>query len=173
MNVCRSIACCRSPSYQGSGKKSCQQQQEAGGRGRKQQQSQQQHGNHSASPPKQPHSGVILEASTVAATVEQQLRGNAGGGGVQIESVSTPSAVILERKPTKDGLTKVRNIATSSISGEETVSSFHFTHFKLQLLLFIYIMEVKVRNIIQTEIKLNTVIMNKAKMCIIKITNSL
>lgn len=136
--MCRSIACCRSPSYQVSGKKSCQQQQEAGGKGRKQQQ---QHGNHSTSPPQQPHSGVILEASTVAATVQQQLRGNAGGGGVQIESVSTPSAVILERKPTKDGLTKVRNIATSSISGEEMASSLHITHFKVQLLLFIYITE--------------------------------
>ncbi|KAJ9600281.1 hypothetical protein L9F63_009418, partial [Diploptera punctata] len=65
---------------------------------------QQQHGNHSTSP-QQPHSGVILEASTVAATVQQQLRGNNG-------------AITIERKPTKDGLTKVRNVATSSISAD-------------------------------------------------------
>ena len=114
MNVCRSIACCRSPSYQASGKKSSQQQQEAEGKGKKQQQ---QHGNHSTSPPQQPHSGVILEASTVTATVQQQYRGNSGASGVQAEGVSTPSAVVLERKPTKDGLSKVRNVATSSISG--------------------------------------------------------
>jgi hypothetical protein len=115
-----------------SGKKSYQQQQEAGGKGKKQQQGQQQqqHGNHSTSPPQQPHSGVILEASTVAATVQQQLRGNIGGGGVQIESVSTPSAVLLERKPTKDGLTKVSYIATSSISGENT--SYSFTYYTFQ-----------------------------------------
>jgi hypothetical protein len=116
MNMCRSIACCRSPSYQASGKKSSQ-QQEADGKGKKQQE--QQHGNHSTSPPQQPHSGVILEASTVTATVQQQLRGNSGASGIQVEGVSTPSAVILERKPTKDGLSKVRNVATSSISGEE------------------------------------------------------
>ena len=107
----RSVACCRSPSYQVSGKKSSQ--QESGGKGKKQQQ----HGNHSTSP-QQPHSGVILEASTVAATV-QQLRSNNGGSGVQMESVATPSAITIERKPTKDGLTKVlRNVATSSISGD-------------------------------------------------------
>lgn len=113
--MCRSTACCRSPSYQVSGKKSSQQQQEADRKSKKQQQ----HGNHSTSLPQQPHSGVILEASTVVAAVQQQLRGNNGGGGVQVESVATPSAVAFERKPTKDGLTKVRNIATSSISGEK------------------------------------------------------
>ena len=112
-NVYRSVACCRSPSYQISGKKSSQ-QQVSGGKGKKQQQ--QQHGNHSTSP-QQPHSGVILEASTVAATV-QQLQSNNGGSGVQLEAVATPSAVTIERKPTKDGLTKVlKNVATSSISG--------------------------------------------------------
>lgn len=109
-----SIACCRSPSYQVSGKKSSQ-QQEADGKGKKQQQ---QHGNHSTTPPQQPHSGVILEASTVTATVQQQSRGNSGASGVQVEGVSTPSAVILERKPTKDGLSKVRNVGTSSISAD-------------------------------------------------------
>ncbi|XP_021914136.1 NACHT and WD repeat domain-containing protein 2 isoform X2 [Zootermopsis nevadensis] len=103
-----------SPSYQVSGKKSSQQQQEADRKSKKQQQ----HGNHSTSLPQQPHSGVILEASTVVAAVQQQLRGNNGGGGVQVESVATPSAVAFERKPTKDGLTKVRNIATSSISAD-------------------------------------------------------
>jgi hypothetical protein len=119
MNICRSVACCRSPSYQVSGKKSSHQQQEADRKGKKHQIQQQQHGNHSTSPPQQLHSGVILEASTVVATVQQQLRGNNGGGGVQAESVATPSSVAFERKPTKDGLTKVRNIATSSISGKE------------------------------------------------------
>ena len=117
MNMCRSIICCRSPSYQVSGKKSSQPQQAADGKGKKQQQ--QQRGNHSTSPPQQPHSGIILEASTVTATVQQHLRGNNGGGGAQVEGVCTPSAVILERKPTKDGLSKVRNVATSSLSGEE------------------------------------------------------
>ena len=125
MNMCRSIACCRSPSYQVSGKKSSQ-QQEADGKGKKQQQ--QQHGNHSTSPPQQPHSGVILEASTVTATVQQQLRGNSGASGVQVEGVSTPSAVILERKPTKDGLSKVRNVATSSISGKEKADHLNNKH---------------------------------------------
>jgi hypothetical protein len=108
-----------------SGKKSSQ-QQEADGKGKKQQQ--QQHGNHSTSPPQQPHSGVILEASTVTATVQQQLRGNSGASGVQVEGVSTPSAVILERKPTKDGLSKVRNVATSSISGEEKADHLNNKH---------------------------------------------
>ena len=126
MNMCRSIACCRSPSYQVSGKKSSQ-QQEADGKGKKQQQ-QQQHGNHSTTPPQQPHSGVILEASTVTATVQQQLRGNSGASGVQVEGVSTPSAVVLERKPTKDGLSKVRNVATSSISGEEKANHVNNIH---------------------------------------------
>jgi len=125
--MCRSIACCRSPSYQASGKKSSQ-QQEADGKGKKQQQQQQQHGNHSTSPPQQPHSGVILEASTVTATVQQQLRDNIGASGVQAEGVSTPSAVILERKPTKDGLSKVRNVATSSISGEEKADHVNNKH---------------------------------------------
>ncbi|PSN35793.1 hypothetical protein C0J52_09490, partial [Blattella germanica] len=115
---CRSVVCCRSPSYQVSGKKG----QEGGGKSKKQQQqaqTQQQHGNHSTSPPQQPHSGVILEASTVAATVQQQLRSNNGGSGIQVESVATPSAVTIERKPTKDGLTKVlKNVATSSISAD-------------------------------------------------------
>jgi len=122
--MCRSIACCRSPSYQVSGKKPSQQQQDIAGKSKRHQQpqQQQQHGNHSTSPPQQLHSGVILEASTVAATVQQQLRGSNGGGGVQVESVATPSAVTFERKPTKDGLAKVRNVATSSISGEEKAS---------------------------------------------------
>jgi hypothetical protein len=112
-----------------SGKKSSQPQQEADGKGKKQQQQQQQqHGNHSTSPPQQPHSGVILEPSTVTAVVQQQLRGNSGGGGAQVEGVSTPSAVILERKPTKDGLSKVRNVATSSLSGEQKADHLNNKH---------------------------------------------
>jgi hypothetical protein len=140
--MCRSIACCRSPSYQVSGKKSLQQQD--ADRKSKKQQIQQQHGNHSTSPPQQPHSGVILEASTVVATVQQQLRGSNGGAGVQAESVATPSAVTFERKPTKDGLSKVRNIATSSISGEEKASLLNNKHIlKYGLLSFMYIVGVK------------------------------
>jgi hypothetical protein len=146
MNMCRSISCFRSPSYQVLRKKSSQQQQEAGRKGKKHQIQQQKHGSHSTSPPQQPHSGVILEASTVFATVQQQLRGNNGGGGVQVENVATPSAVAFERKPTKDGLTKVRNIATSSISGEAKASLLNNKHrlvLKYGLLSFIYIMGVK------------------------------
>jgi hypothetical protein len=43
--------------------------------------------------------------------------------------------VVLERKPTKDGLTKVRNIATSSISGEKTSSSFTYYTFQSSVIL--------------------------------------
>ncbi|XP_069676393.1 NACHT and WD repeat domain-containing protein 2 isoform X2 [Periplaneta americana] len=109
-----SVACCRSPSYQVSGKKSSQ--QETGGKSKKQQQQQpppqQQHGNHSSTSP--PHSGVILQPSTVAIDAVQRSN-NGGGGGVQVESVT----VGLDRKPTKDGLSKVlKHVATPSISAD-------------------------------------------------------
>ncbi|XP_068084365.1 NACHT and WD repeat domain-containing protein 2 [Anabrus simplex] len=93
-----------SPSYQVTGKK----QQAA-------------QGNHNVS---QQHSGVILEASTVAATVQRGKQGTGEGTEDASFTPATPSAVTLERKPTKDGLTKVlKGVAPSSISDSMSLSS--------------------------------------------------
>ncbi|KAK7866181.1 hypothetical protein R5R35_001398 [Gryllus longicercus] len=69
-------------------------------------------------------SGVILEASTVAATVQRGMTSSSEvGGGDSTQPPATPSAVTLERKPTKDGMTKVfRGVTSSTISAADSMS---------------------------------------------------